>query len=161
MGAKTKKQQKKTILLYCEWDDEVECAKHIRSLWGRKRNKEITIKNGHGGSPSEIVRKAICESEWYDEVCVWIDADREELDFAIELARKHNITIVLNAPDFEMCVLNFHEIPIKQHLSSKKQYEKYFPGKQLNNTKTYRSLFSDIEKLKVCHPFISICELMF
>lgn len=150
------------MLLYCEGDDEVQCAKHIRSLCERENFKVTKIRNGHGGSPLETVRKAINDRAGYDEVCVWIDTDREETEAAIALANAEGITVISNTPDIEASMLKFHDIKLKPHLTPKQHYRIHFPGKDLGESQTYRIFFPTAESLqKPDTPFLHICSIIF
>ncbi len=149
-----------TTLLYCEWDDECECAKHFRSLCWRWCGKKIYIKNWYGWSPLEIVRKAIVNGEWYDEIYVWIDSDRPETTAALKLAKAKWIIVISNSPNFESDFLKFlGEKP--KHVSIKSQLAKKLWKTRLNNPATYHRFFPDLQSIpKNFTPFSSLLKVM-
>lgn len=149
MGQSKKRTQNITVLIYCEGDDECECARYIRTLSSRDKNKIIKIKNGFWWSPKEIVRKAINECSWYNMAYAWIDTDRVELAEAILLAQEHDIGVIKNDSCLESEILKLRGIRINTRISWKKQYEKSHPWKPLNNIQTYQVLFPDVTIFEV------------
>ena len=134
------RKKKITTLLYCEGDTEEICAWYFQSLW----SKNIDIKNWYWGSPTQVVQKAINNSEWYDEVFAWIDNDRPEFDAAIKLAKSYNIQVIFNSPDFETEILRILQPKLKIKSNAKRRYYDIYPNDSLLNQRTYKRFSKNI-----------------
>lgn len=120
--SRKKKIQLRTVLIYCEWATEVVCAKYFLHTVARWRNKKLTIKDGRWWSPLELVNKAIADMEWFDEVYIWTDIDRPEINNALSLANDKSISVIKNNSNLEEEILRHLWVICGQIEDAKKKY---------------------------------------
>lgn len=158
-----RKQARRTIreprLVYGEGGDDATWLKYVKSLlYSRSYNFVISINNGNGGSPVEVVRSMmkLTGFDQYVDRHVLFDSDREEVEEAVELARKNSITPIISRGCLEAellaiagkgvvipkCGNSMNTRRIKQKFieecggHGERNYERYFPKQLLDRART-------------------------
>lgn len=107
MGRKIR-QVKKTALIAAEGKRDVSFLKHLKKLY-HCPEVDVTIKDSFGGSPSNVVKKAMAHSydRAYDVRYAMYDTDRgeDENNQARDLAREHGIQIHESVPNIEVTLI--------------------------------------------------------
>ncbi|HBI17100.1 MAG: hypothetical protein UR60_C0021G0020 [Candidatus Moranbacteria bacterium GW2011_GWF2_34_56] len=143
------KKQKRTILFYGEGADEDVFLRYLNTIYGKHNiNLRIKIKNGSGGAPDMVVKKAINYYGDFDARVVIIDTDRPkiEIEAARKMAKDSGVFLIENNPCLEallLRILNVGKI-IKNKKSEyyKKEFEKgHICERKRCNVDEYKKIF--------------------
>ena len=130
-----RKKQKRTILFYGEGASENVFLRHLKKNYANDPGIKITIKNGNGGSPDVVVRKAINREGDFGLRVVVVDSDRPEIKKAREIAEEKGICLIENDPCLEALLLRI--LDIKKLPENKKSgfYKREFEKKHICENK--------------------------
>ncbi|MDE2188431.1 MAG: hypothetical protein KGJ35_01740 [Patescibacteria group bacterium] len=154
---KKRRAASRTLLMYGEGFEDETFLKYLKRLYSRDSGVGVTIRNGKGGHPADVVINAANQPGEFSQRIVILDNDASEADMnlARQEAKKRNITLLENTPCLEallLAILNDGKsYADKQsawckkefesnHLDSKKrteirEYEKIFPQTLLNTVR--------------------------
>ncbi len=128
-------------------EDEV-FLKHLRSLYSRDSGVRVTIRNGKGGHPADVVINAANQPGQFSQRIVMLDNDMSEADMnmARQEAEKRNIALIENKPCLEailLAILNGGKsYADKKSPWCKKEFEsKYLDSKKRTDIREYEKLF--------------------
>ena len=130
-----RKKQKRTILFYGEGASENVFLRHLKNIYANDLGIKITIKNGNGGSPDMVVRKAINREGDFGIRVVIVDSDRPEIEKAREIAGEKGIHLLENEPCLEALLLRILNIGKFTENKSSKYYKKEFEKKHICENK--------------------------
>lgn len=155
---KKRRSAKRTLLTYGEGLGEEMFLKYIRSLYARDSGVSVTIRNGKGGTPNNVVMEAVKEIGDFDVKVVVIDNDKgkTQMNDARQTAKDHGIILVEHTPCLEALFLSILEPNLsitgkksawcKKYFEQKyigadkrrelRQYTQHFPKNLLNDMRT-------------------------
>lgn len=151
---KKRRSASKTLLMYGEGLGEEMFLKYLRGLYSRDSRITVTIRNGKGGTATNIITSAINEPGAFDRRIVILDNDKsnKEMDQARAEAKRQGIKLLENSPCLEATLLTIlrpgqsfsnktstwckNEFE-SNYLNKKKrtelgEYDKFFPKATLN-----------------------------
>lgn len=104
---KKRRSANRTLLMYGEGLGEEMFLKHLRKLYSRDSGVAVTIRNGKGGNPTNIILCAANEPGAYDRKIVILDNDKgeKEMNQARIEARRRKIELIENSPCLEATLL--------------------------------------------------------
>lgn len=104
---KKRRSASRTLLMYGEGLGEEMFLKHLRGLYSRDSGVAITIRNGKGGTATNIITNAVNEPGAFDRRIVILDNDKteQEMNQARAEARRQGIELLENAPCLEATLL--------------------------------------------------------
>lgn len=104
---KKRRSASRTLLMYGEGLGEEMFLKHLRGLYSRNSGVYVTIRNGKGGTATNIVTNAVNEPGAFDRRIVILDNDKSdhEMSTAREEAKKHRVEMLENSPCLEATLL--------------------------------------------------------
>ncbi|NTU46722.1 hypothetical protein HGA88_03780 [Candidatus Roizmanbacteria bacterium] len=163
-----KRRVKKTILIVGEGKDEEVFLKYLRQAVQCSDEVDITIKQGKGGSPRDIVHVAVKDFAAYDHKLVMLDSGptRQAMLEAKEYAGS-SVQFLINTPCLEALLLSILEkdkdysnkkeseckkifetnyIP-KNRRDEFNHYAKHFPLKLLQNRRKVISILDTIMRI--------------
>ncbi len=135
--------------MYGEGLGEEIFLKHLRSLYAYNSGVSVTIRNGKGGNPKNIIINASNEPGDFEKRVVILDNDKDkkEMDQARAEAEKKGVKILENSPCLEATLLSI--LRPKQNFSTKKsawcksEFEsKYMDKKKRTELEEYKKVFS-------------------
>jgi predicted P-loop ATPase len=135
--------------MYGEGLGEEMFLKHLRSLYAYNSGVSVTIRNGKGGNPKNIVINATNEPGDFEKRIVILDndKDKQEMDQASAEAKKKGVKILENSPCLEATMLSI--LRPKQNFSTKKsawcksEFESnYVDKKKRTELEEYKKVFS-------------------
>lgn len=104
---KKRRSASRTLLMYGEGLGEEMFLKHLRGLYSRDSGVFVTIRNGKGGTATNIIINAVNEPGLFDRRIVILDNDKseQEMNQARGEARCRGIEILENSPCLEATLL--------------------------------------------------------
>jgi hypothetical protein len=155
---KKRRSASRTLLMYGEGLGEEMFLKHLRGLYSRDSGVAVTIRNGKGGTATNIITNAVNEPGAFDRKIVILDNDKseQEMNQARTEAKQQGIELLENSPCLEAillailrpgqsfsgktsawCKSEFES----NYLNKKKrtelgEYEKFFPKATLDTQRT-------------------------
>lgn len=168
---KKRRSAKRTLLMYGEGLGEEMFLKHLRSLYAYDSGVSVTIRNGKGGNPKNIVINAINEPGDFERRIVILDNDKsqEEMTNARKEAKKRGVELLENSPCLEATLLTIlrsgKNFSTKKSVWCKSEFESnYMDKKKRTELEEYKKVFSkqilDNQKEKIAElkTFISIMQ---
>jgi len=145
---KKRRAASRTLLMYGEGLEDEIFLKHVRALYSRDSGVGVTIRNGKGGNPADIVINAANQPGEFSQRIVMLDNDASEADMnlARQEAKKRNITLLENTPCLEailLAILNGGKsYADKQSPWCKREFEsKHLDSKKRTDVREYEKLF--------------------
>ncbi len=139
---------KQTLLIYGEGLGEEMFLKYLRGLYNRNSGISVTIRNGKGGTPKDVVVCAVNEIGGFDNRIVVVDNDKgeQEITGARKEAKSRSIELIENLPCLEallLSVLREGELFInKTSAWCKKEFESdYIEKKKRRDINEYKKTF--------------------
>ena len=151
---KKRRSANKTLLMFGEGLSEELFLKHLRALYSRDSGVAVTIRNGKGGTATDIVSNATREPGDFDRRIVILDNDKDEQEMqrARTEAKQRGIELIENSPCLEAVLLailedansfssktsdwcknKFESNYLDKHKRTEiKEYEKIFPKSLLD-----------------------------
>jgi len=138
-----------TLLMYGEGLGEEMFLKHLCSIYSRDSGTAVTIRNGKGGNPSNIIISAVNEPGDFDRRIVILDddIDDQEMDNARAEAQQKGIELLENHPCLE-ATLFLSIVRPNQSFSNKtsdwckKEFESnYISKKKRKDSLEYEKIF--------------------
>lgn len=104
---KKRRSASRTLLMYGEGLGEEMFLKYLRGLYSRDSGVAVTIRNGKGGTATNIIINAVNEPGAFDRRIVILDNDKgeEEMNQARTEAKKKGIELLENYPCLEAILL--------------------------------------------------------
>lgn len=93
--------------MYGEGLGEEMFLKHLRGLYSRDSSVAVTIRNGKGGTATNIITNAVNEPGEFDRRIVVLDNDKseQEMNQARAKARRQGVELLENSPCLEATLL--------------------------------------------------------
>ncbi len=97
----------RTLLMYGEGLGEEMFLKHLRGLYSRDSGVAVTIRNGKGGTATNIIINAVNEPGAFDRRIVILDNDKseQEMNRARTEAQQKGVELLENSPCLEATLL--------------------------------------------------------
>lgn len=116
---KKRRRASRTLLMYGEGLGEEMFLKYLRGLYSRDSGVAITIRNGKGGTATNIIINAVNEPGAFDRRIVILDNDKndQEMNRARTEAKQKGIELLENSPCLEATLLSI--LRIGQSFSNK------------------------------------------
>ncbi|MDP2838223.1 MAG: hypothetical protein Q8O53_03030 [Candidatus Moranbacteria bacterium] len=104
---KKRRSASRTLLMYGEGLGEEMFLKHLRGLYSYDSGVAVTIRNGKGGTATNIIINAVNEPGAFDRRIVILDNDKseQEMNCARTEAREKGIELLENSPCLEATLL--------------------------------------------------------
>ena len=104
---KKRRSASRTLLMYGEGLGEEMFLKYLRGLYSRDSGVAVTIRNGKGGTATNIITNAVNEPGAFDRRIVILDNDKseQEMNQARAEAGRRGIEILENSPCLEATLL--------------------------------------------------------
>lgn len=104
---KKRRSASRTLLMYGEGLGEEMFLKHLRGLYSRDSGVAVTIRNGKGGTATNIITNAVNEPGAFDRRMVILDNDKseQEMNQARVEARRQGVELLENSPCLEATLL--------------------------------------------------------
>lgn len=104
---KKRRSASRTLLMYGEGLGEEMFLRHLRGLYSYDSGVAVTIRNGKGGTATNIIINAVNEPGAFDRRIVILDNDKSEQEMkqVREEARRRGIEILENSPCLEATLL--------------------------------------------------------
>lgn len=104
---KKRRSASRTLLMYGEGLGEEMFLKHLRGLYSRDSGVAVTIRNGKGGTATNIIINAANEPGAFDRRIVILDNDKsgQEMRQARTEAQQRGIELLENSPCLEATLL--------------------------------------------------------
>jgi len=104
---KKRRSASRTLLMYGEGLGEEMFLKHLRGLYSRDSGVAVTIRNGKGGTATNIITNAVNEPGAFDRRIVILDNDKseQEMNQARMEANQRGIELLENSPCLEATLL--------------------------------------------------------
>lgn len=163
---KKRRSASRTLLMYGEGLGEEMFLKHLRGLYSRNSGVAVTIRNGKGGTATNVITNAVNEPGAFDRRIVILDNDKseQEMNRARTEASQRGVQLLENTPCLEAVLLtilrpgqNFSGRTSawcksefeSNYLNKKKrteigEYEKFFPKTTLD---TQRNSISELNAI--------------
>ncbi|MFH1868632.1 MAG: RloB family protein [Candidatus Omnitrophota bacterium] len=165
------RRTKKTILIVGEGSTEKAFLRYVKELYiTRDMNISVSVGCGSGGSPRNVVEKAIrlCGSRGYDKCFVLIDADipfNADKKLLSRMNRKPKIEFLKSTPCIEGMFLTIlgHDGNVAREKCKNTFESRYLPSDKKTDKRLYERLFSKEildEKRKVVDELNSILKAM-
>ena len=105
---KKRRSASRTLLMYGEGLGEEMFLKYLRGLYSRDSGAAITIRNGKGGTATNIITNAVNEPGAFDRRIVILDNDKneQEMNRARTEAKQKGIELLENSPCLEATLLS-------------------------------------------------------
>jgi len=105
---KKRRSASRTLLMYGEGLGEEMFLKHLRGLYSRDSGVAVTIRNGKGGTATNIITNAVNEPGSFDRRVVILDNDKneQEMNQARTEARQRGVELLENTPCLEAILLS-------------------------------------------------------
>lgn len=105
---KKRRSASRTLLMYGEGLSEEMFLKFLRGLYSRDSGVAITIRNGKGGTATNIITNAVNEPGAFDRRIVILDNDKneQEMNRARTEAKQRGIELLENSPCLEATLLS-------------------------------------------------------
>lgn len=104
---KKRRSAERTLLVYGEGLGEEVFLKYLRGLYSQNSGFKVKIRNGKGGTPTNIVMCAVNEPGSFDRKVVVLDNDKsdQEMNHARSEAKQRGIEFLENSPCLEATLL--------------------------------------------------------
>ncbi len=104
---KKRRSASRTLLMYGEGLGEEMFLKHLRGLYSHNSGVAVTIRNGKGGTATNIITNAVNEPGSFDRRIVILDNDKstQEMNQARTEARQRGVELLENTPCLEATLL--------------------------------------------------------
>ena len=105
---KKRRSASRTLLMYGEGLGEEMFLKYLRRLYSRNSGVAVTIRNGKGGTATNIITNAVNEPGAFDRRIVILDNDKnkQEMNRARAEAKQKGIELLENSPCLESTLLS-------------------------------------------------------
>jgi hypothetical protein len=105
---KKRRSASRTLLMYGEGLGEEMFLKYLRGLYSRDSGVAVTIRNGKGGTATNIITNAVNEPGGFDRRIVILDNDKsdKEMNQARTEAKRQGIELLENSPCLEATLLS-------------------------------------------------------
>lgn len=105
---KKRRSASRTLLMYGEGLGEEMFLKHLRGLYSRDSGVAVTIRNGKGGTATNIITNAVNEPGSFDRRVVILDNDKseQEMNQARTEAHQRGVELLENTPCLEAVLLS-------------------------------------------------------
>lgn len=133
---KKRRSASRTLLMYGEGLGEEIFLKYLRGLYSRDSGVAITIRNGKGGTATNIITDAINEPGAFDRRIVILDNDKneQEMNRARAQAKQKGVELLENSPCLEATLLsilrNGQSFSSKTSAWCKSEFESNYLGKK-------------------------------
>ncbi len=168
---KKRRSASRTLLMYGEGLGEEMFLKYLRGLYSRDSGVAITIRNGKGGTATNIITNAVNEPGAFDRRIVILDNDKneQEMNRARTEAKQKGIELLENSPCLEATLLsilrNGQSFSNKTSAWCKSEFESnYLDKKKRTELGEYGKIFSktvlDTQRVNVSelNTLISLME---
>jgi hypothetical protein len=105
---KKRRSASRTLLMYGEGLGEEMFLKRLRGLYSRSSGVAVTIRNGKGGTATNIITNAVNEPGSFDRRIVILDNDKseQEMNQARAEAKQRGVELLENTPCLEAVLLS-------------------------------------------------------
>lgn len=146
---KKRRSASRTLLMYGEGLGEEMFLKYLRGLYSRDSGVAITIRNGKGGTATNIITNAVNEPGAFDRRIVILDNDKseQEMNHARTEAKQRGVELLENSPCLEATLLsilrNGQSFSNKTSAWCKSEFESnYLDKKKRTELGEYGKIFS-------------------
>ncbi|OHA23773.1 MAG: hypothetical protein A3G52_05005 [Candidatus Taylorbacteria bacterium RIFCSPLOWO2_12_FULL_43_20] len=146
---KKRRSASRTLLMYGEGLGEEMFLKYLRGLYSRDSGVAVTIRNGKGGTATNIITNAVNEPGAFDRRIVILDNDKneQEMNQARTEAKQRGVELLENSPCLEATLLsilrNGQSFSNKTSAWCKSEFESnYLDKKKRTEIGEYGKIFS-------------------